>query len=248
MCCFSRAVERVANTNIFARSSKEGRQFLVYSMMLSAKEDLAMILPIPVPKESKDDAVRFVNLEKYPDFFADMLKGFPPPLTRSKGRETFGLAPANKALPVVEVGSFEASFVPSIKDFDRLDDRFRLPTEVWDKLPLYKDYGFTVFKLKKGAKTIHPMAFEFPRAKPEKIFFPTVHIHDGKVHDSAVFDHHLFCQRSETETDPILKWEESAQPARFFMKVDKSQGLLDADAHCYMRAVHGRQKNEDILV
>jgi hypothetical protein len=241
-------VERVANTNIFARSSNEGRQFLVYSMTLSAKEDLAMILPIPVPKQSKDDAVHFVNLEKYPDFFPDLLKGFPPPPSRAKNGETFGLAAANKPLPVVEVGSFEASFVPGIKDFERLDERFCLPTSVWEKVPLYKDYGFTVFKLKKGAKTIHPMAFEFPRAKPEKLFFPTVHIHDGKVYDSAMFDHLLFCQRSESETDPILKWEESTQPARFFMKIDKSQGLLDPDGHCYKRGIRGRQKNEDFLV
>jgi len=200
-----------------------------------------------VPKESKEDAVRFVNLEKYPDFFADMNKGFPPPPSRKNGHSLVA-GSANKALQVVEVGSFEASFVPTVKDFDRLDERFRLPAGVWDKLPLYKNYGFTVFKLKKGAKTIHPMAFEFPRAKPEKLFFPTVHIHDGKVHDSAVFDHLLFCQRSEMETDPILKWEESAQPARFFMKMDKSEGILDPDAHCYMRGIHGRQKNEDILV
>src|SRR5258708_7282967 len=115
MCCFSRPVERVANTNIFARSSKEGRQFLVYSMMLSAKEDLAMILPIPVPKESKDDAVRFVNLEKYPDFFKDMLKGFPPPPpTRALGSKSFAAGSAKEPLPVVEVGSFEASFVPGV--------------------------------------------------------------------------------------------------------------------------------------
>jgi hypothetical protein len=247
MCCFSRPVERVANTNIFARSSKEGRQFLVYSMTLSAKEDLAMILPIPVPKESKDDAVHFINLEKYSEFFHDLKKGFPPPPSRAKSENSFGRA-AGAKLPVVEVGSFEASFVPSVKDFDRLDERFRLPTEVWDKLPLYKDYGFAVFKLKKGAKTIHPMAFEFPRAKPERLFFPTVHIHDGKVHETATFDHLLFCQRSETETDPILNWAESTQPARFFMKLDKSEGLLDPDAHCYMRGIRGRQKNEDLLV
>ncbi len=231
MCCFSRPVDRVANTNIFARSGKEGRQFLVYSMTLSAKEDLAMILPIPVPKE-----------------FADMLKGFPLPPTRARDESKIAAGAVNKPLPVVEVGSFEASFVPGVKDFDRLDDRFRLPAAVWDQLPLYKDYGFAVFKLKKGAKTIHPMAFDFPRAKPEKIFFPTVHIHDGKVHETAMFDHLLFCQRSESETDPILKWEESTQPARFFMKIDKSEGLLDPDAHCYKRGIRGRQKNEDILV
>ncbi len=248
MCCFSRPVDRVANTNIFARSGKEGRQFVVYSMTLSAKEDLAMILPIPVPKESKDDAVRFINLEKYPEFFQDMNKGFPPPASRAKNSNSLAPGAKQEPLPVVEVGSFEASFVPTVKDFDRLDERFRLPSEVWGKLPLYKDYGFTVFKLKKGAKTIHPMAFEFPRRKPERLFFPTVHIHDGKVHDTAMFDHLLFCQRSETETDPILKWAESTQPARFFMKLDKSQGLLDPDGHCYMRGIRGRQKNEDIFI
>src|SRR5262245_42206486 len=150
MCCFSRAVDVVANTNIFARSSKEGRQFLVYSMTLSAKEDLAMILPIPVPKESKDEAVRFINLEKYPGFFTDMSNGFPPPPTKAVNSRSLGKVAENRPLPVVEVGSFEASFVPSVKDFDRLDDRFRLPAAVWDQLPLYKDYGFAVFKLKKG--------------------------------------------------------------------------------------------------
>src|SRR5437867_4759531 len=117
MCCFSRPVERVANTHIFARGSKESRQFLVYSMTLSAKEDLAMILPIPVPKESKDDAVRFINLEKYPEFFADLLKGFPPP-SAAGDTTRLGLAKAGP-LPVVEVGSCEASFVPSVNEFDR---------------------------------------------------------------------------------------------------------------------------------
>src|SRR5205809_7924260 len=113
MCCFSRPVDRVANTNIFARSAKEGWQFLVYSMTLSAKEDLAMILPIPVPKESKDDAVRFINLEKYPEFFKDMRQGLDQHLD-----DILALGGAKKKpLPVVEVGSFEASFVPSVQDF-----------------------------------------------------------------------------------------------------------------------------------
>jgi hypothetical protein len=246
MCCFSRPVDRVAETNIFARSSKEGRQFLVYSMMLSAKEDLAMILPIPVPPKSKEDVVRFINLEKYPEFFSDMAKGFPRPATLGRA-EAKGTAAAPK-LKVVDVGSFEASFVPQVKDFSRLDERFRLPEGVWEKLPMYKDYGFAVFKLKKGASKIHPMAFEFPRAKPERLFFPTVHIHDQKVHPSANFDHALFCQRAEIETEPILKWEESQQPAGLFMKIKQAQGILDPDGHCYFLPIRGKHKNEDILV
>ena len=30
-----------------------------------------MLLPIPVPVESKENAVRFINLEGYPEFFTD---------------------------------------------------------------------------------------------------------------------------------------------------------------------------------
>jgi hypothetical protein len=246
MCCFSRAVDKVADTTIFARASKEGRQFLVYAMSLSAKEDLAMILPIPVPKAPKEDAVRFLNLEKYEDFFKDMRAGFPQPKSDDRGDSLSKGGPPPGSLKVVEVGSFEASFVPTVKDFSRLDERFRLPAKVWDDLPQYKDYGFAVFKLKKGAKRIHPMAFEFPRANPKKLFFPTVHIHDGKVHDKADFDHELYCQLSGE--DLATKWEESPQPAGMFLKVEKAQGLLEADAHVYRMRLRGKRKNEDTLV
>src|SRR4051794_9461902 len=133
MCCFSKAVEKVADTSIFARAGKDGRQFLVYSMFLKAKDELAMILPLPVPKDSKEDDVKFINLEKYPDFFKDMLKGFPTRghgNTKSKGDKEKDDKPK---LKVVEVGSFEASFVPTVKDFKRLDEKFALPKETWDK-------------------------------------------------------------------------------------------------------------------
>src|SRR5579872_953775 len=126
MCCFSRKVESVSGTNIFARGTAKGHQVLVYSMTLSAPEDLAMILPLPVPKVAKEDAVRFINLEKYPTFFADMARPFTPPPSRGGGGHTKGGTLSRPALKVVAVGSFEASFVPSVKDFARLDERFRL--------------------------------------------------------------------------------------------------------------------------
>jgi hypothetical protein len=248
MCCFSRPVDLVANTNIFARAGKDKRQFLVYSMTLSAKEDLAMILPIPTPKDAKEEDVKFINLEKYADFFKDMLAGFPEPKP-GRGPGSKG-DPDDKSntLKVVEVGSFEASFVPQVKDFSRLDERFRLPIDVWDKLPKYKEFGFTVFKLKKGASKVHPMAFDFPRADAKKLFFPTVHIHDGKVHEKAGFDHWLFCQTGEGVTTDVLKWEESPQPAGLFMKMDKAEGLLLKDNHVYRLRMKGELKNEDMLV
>lgn len=193
MCCFSKPVDVVADTNIFARESKDGGQFLVYSMKFKSGEDLAMILPVPTPKASPEDAVKFISLKKYENFFDDLRSGFPQPKP-GRGPHAGGLPPAN-TLTVVEVGDFIASFVPAVKDFARLDARFRLPDGVWDTLPQYKDFGFAVFKLKKpekGQSKVHPMAFEFPRADKKVLFFPTVHIHDGKVHAKAGFDHSLF--------------------------------------------------------
>lgn len=251
MCCFSRPVERVSATNIFARSSTEGRQFVVYSMTLKAKDDLAMILPLPVPLKTADDAVKFINLEKYADFFTDLHKGFPVPVAGAARTHDFAVpaAAAKPALAVVEVGSFEASFVPSIADFSRLDERFRLPTEVWNDLPQYKNAGFAVFKLKSGEKRIHPMAFEFPRANPQQVFFPTVHIHDGKVHEKADFDHALYCQQNEGEVLGLLNgWRESPQHAREFVDIERAKGIVAADEHCYLMRLHGDLKNEDTLV
>ena len=247
MCCFSRPVDLVAGTNIFARSAKEGRQFLVYSMTVKAGEDLAMILPIPVPKGTKEDAVSFINLEKYPDFFEEMVLGFPVPRTKDdsspKKDKAWG---GDQKLKVVEVGSFVASFVPAVKDFSRLDERFRLPEGTWDKLPAYKEYGFAVFQLKKGEMKVHPMAFDFPTANPKKLFFPTVHIHDGKVHERAKFDHALYCQG---RTEVGLHWEESPQPANMFMtKLEQAKDIVAAKEHVYRRRMVGTAKNEDLWI
>jgi hypothetical protein len=158
-------------------------------------------------------------------------------------------APAAK-LKVHDVGEFEASSVPTVQDFSRVDERFRLPEGTWEKLPIYKDFGFAVFKLKKGAKTVHPMAFEFPRRDPRTLFFPTVHIHDGEVHRRADFDHTLYCQRlgDETNSRAFYNWRESPQPAGMFMDEKKAKGLILAGNHAYKLTIRGQRKNEDTLV
>jgi hypothetical protein len=38
------------------------------------------------------------------------------------------------------------------------------------------------------------MAFEFVTRQPDTLFFPTLHVHDGLVHESAKFDHYLYYQ------------------------------------------------------
>ena len=208
-----------------------------------------MVLPLPVPKATAEDAVRFINLEEYSGFFADMAKGFPrPALAGAAGGFSRTAAAPPAPLAVVDVGSFEASFVPTVADFARLDKRFRLPDGTWEKLPGYKNYGFAVFKLKADQQNYHPMAFEFPRANPRQIFFPTVHIHDGEVHETADFDHELYFQLADADFSPKRGWIESRLPAGMFMNIKQAHGLLDKELHCYQKSVRGEQKNRDLVV
>ena len=249
MCCFSRAVQSVSNTAIFARDFDNARQLLVYSMQVRAKEALAMILPLPVPAGSKESAVTFLDLHAYENFFVDLKSGFPEPIPQGAPRRA-GVARSrgiSDALPVVTVGSFEASFVPTLADFARLDPRFQLPPGVWSRLPQYKSYGFAVFKLKNPGQPLHPMAFSFPKATPGKLFFPTVHIHDGQVKPTAHFDHQLYAQVG-TAYSRLTDWRESEQVASSFTDISRCQGILDPSAHVYLKQMNGMLKNEDVVV
>ncbi len=250
MCCFSIKIKSVTETKIFVRSGSHGHEFIVYSMALDSPADVAMILPIPTPPKSPENAVRFVNLKPYADFFDDMEAGFPVVGEATKGQNepASGSMSVQPKLLVQQVGSYEASFVPSEQDFRRLDPRFRLPASTWANLPIYHDYGFAVFKLKAGAHTVHPMAFEFPRRDPSRLFFPTVHIHDGKVHQTAEFDHTLYCQKSLADHVNLTSWRESPQTAGQFMKTDRTSGIVRPHDHCYKMPVTGRRKNADIYV
>ena len=69
--------------------------------------------------------------------FEHLRAGFPRP--RDDRFATLGasLDLGVETLEVVEVGGFEASFVPRPEDFGRLDERFRLPADLWTRLNLY---------------------------------------------------------------------------------------------------------------
>jgi hypothetical protein len=250
MCCFSRPVISVTTTNIFARPAADGRQFLVYSMLIEAATDLAMILPLPAKQPAGEKDVTFVDLKDYPDFFIEMDRGFPVRDSHPGHLTLLGTASASRSekLEVQQVGDFEASFVPTVDDFSRLDERFRLPDNAWKDLPAYKDFGFAVFKLKPGTMRIHPMAFSFPRRDPNVLFFPTVHIHDGKVHGTAHFDHALYCQPTEEGHPKVTAWRESSGHPSGFMNVKNTRDIVLADQHCYKKEMRGRFANEDVLL
>jgi hypothetical protein len=248
MCCFSGKITSVSATKIFARALPYKRQALVYSMHLDTPRDVAMILPIPVADGSGEDAVKFHALDGYPEFFTHLEALFPQLKSFGKALVPLAVLFRSSTLKVVEVGSFNASFVPTVNDFGRLDAQFRLPDAVWGKIGGYSKYGFAVFKLRKGNSKVHPMAFDFPSALDGKLFFPTVHIHDGAVHPRADFDHVLYAQPGHNRGIDTHVWEESEALASRNVSIRKAKGLVAGAAHVYKRMMIGELKNVDVIV
>lgn len=246
MCMFSSVVKDVAETKIFVRRTSRESQILVYAMQYQADAELAMILPLPKSLGAGEDAIRFFDLSGYPNLFEDIAKGFPKPRSSGSRDRAAVCAPI---LRVHEVGNFEASWVPTLSDFSRLDSRFRLPASIWDRLPQYANYGFAVFKLKAGNKSLHPIALEFQTREPYRLFFPTVHVHDGSVEPEALFNHSLYCQSEY----PGSSWRASTlagEPllANDFINIERSMGLLLPDQVIFERPVVGSYPNEDFWV
>jgi hypothetical protein len=219
---------------------------LVYSMTLATAQDVAMILPLPIDRARSAPPVRFLDLQGYPDLFTDLGRCFPVPISRG-GYQAFGAPQPAAYLPVQRVGAFDASFVPTIGDFARLDPRFVLDPSVWRKLPGYADYGFAVFQLAAGTAEIHPMALAFTSREKQKLFFPTVHIHDRTVPRRAKFDHSLYAQANGATP---RGWEEGSVLPREVMKLDKLGtplgSLIEPSEPVLRRQIRETRANEDI--
>jgi hypothetical protein len=303
MCIFSGPVQSVSNTRIFGRTfsaSQEtkhyARQVIVYQMKFAADNPLAMILPIPIIG-ADENAVEFIDLSRCADFFEKLDAKFPN-LSKSLGADSFGRrGMGSDTLEVHRVGKFDASYVPSINDFKRLDQRFTLPRNTWDKIPAYADYGFVVFKLntdappittgfqmptpagasragygkdigdarpshiirrsRQSARTsegevqdVHPMAFSFPSRFPNGIFFPTVHIHDGEVHPTEMFDHALYIQSHHEKLSEALgqvggQWRKSE--SKLGGEIGPST-VIDALDFGYKATLRGELNNIDVIL
>lgn len=258
MCICARPVISVNNTQIFARLSGKGTQFLAYQMNIESEVPNAMILPVPIKQPAQEDYLRFIDLKNYDAFFDDLANGFPyqrpffavgcssnPDLTKRSGLQVF------------EVGNYIASFVPTIADFDRLDAQFRLPQETWNKIPGYGKMGFAVFQLASGSLKPHPMALEFQTANTS-LFFPTVHIHDGTVHEREHFDHILYMQHAGLDSkaygyqnahikDKSTGLIRSQFPAAQFCNVAKASGMVLENLLVHRKFMQGDFLNKDTL-
>lgn len=202
-----------------------------------------MILPLPVQLSESENQqpVEFLDLSDCPMFFPYLEGSF-----QKRPGFSFSRMFGKDSLEVVEVGSFEASYLPTMADFKRLDPRFGLDTSIWQKLPQYSDYGFAVFKLKPGEERIHPMAFRFRTRYQEQLFFPTVHVHDGSVPEVETFDHRLFCQSGK---HPGGNWANSLYNLGDTIPPDQNtRQLIDNKRKGFRLQMQGEFPNQDVLV
>lgn len=257
MCIFSQPVISVNNnTQIFARVAEHDTQFLVYQMNYESRETNAMILPIPIRHPVRADSLRFIDLRHNSEFFDDLSNGFPyqAPSFNLSCSAPFN-ARSSRHLDVFNVGNYIASFVPRLADFSRLDERFALPATTWAKIPQYAEFGFAVFQLAAGSLRPHPMAFEFEMTA-ESIHFPTLHIHDGKIHHTEDFDHVLYMQhagfdsqvyayRNSDVPDSSTGLIRSKYAAGRFCDIGRCAGVVDGALLVHRKIIRGKYPNQD---
>jgi hypothetical protein len=248
MCLFSKPVRAVAEIRMFARSGKGGRQFLACDFRIDASEPCALLIPLPVPPKTIPSDVRFLNFENYPQFFADVESGFPSPPIKPRPP---GMLDAPSALQAndLPLTGFEAEYVPDIPGFAEVGAPYRLSQDLQEQLPQYNKSGFAVIKIQPGKQQLRPIVFDFPRRDPKQLFFPTLQVLDGRFHETEVFDHALYSQPSANNENAKLKeWYESRRPADFYIRTTKTQDVVDADAHVYVRRMIGKLKNVDVIL
>jgi hypothetical protein len=245
MCCFSRPITEVSGTSIFVRFDGN-QQLLAYQMRLSSPEDVAMILPLPTVPGHGEKAAEFIDLSQARRLFEELSECFSAYFSLGGGIPRSG-----RTLAVHRVGAYEASFVPAVADFARLDPRFRLPDAVLSGLSVYRDYGFAVFKLRKGEGEVHPIALRFASRAADTLFYPTVHVHDGDLPELAEFDHTLYLQAPDFEP---MGWEKAPRSVGTVLSLgaggpqSPTRGLVDGGWPLYRRGIQGTGRNRDTWV
>jgi hypothetical protein len=150
-----------------------------------------------------------------------------------------------------------------MKDFSRLDARFKLPLQTWEQIPIYQDYGFAVFQSRSNAvrTEVHPMAFEFATRLPKSLFLPTVHIHDGQVHRTERFDHTLYVEDYRlrpTQTRDLFGnrvnvsakdgLQASSGVLKQFVDVGRADGTIEPNEIAFKRRLNGIFPNVDTII
>ena len=244
MCIFTGRVREVAATRIFARMLRPGTQCLAYEAKVGADRDVAMVLALPVDPRAGEDAVRFIDLSGAPHLFAYLQALFSaPPRWRAARKVAASKGPV---LVVHDVGDYEASYVPTGDDFARLDRRFRLSQRLVRALRRRGERGYAVFKLRASddgtARRLHPLGLSFRTSEPGALFFPTVHVHERELTETAHFDHVLYAQGASFPRGRAGHTAPDAFLAR------RSRGIVAADERVYRLGLRGERDNDDVRV
>jgi hypothetical protein len=96
------------------------------------------------------------------------------------------------------------------------------------------------------------MAFTFRTREPDAIFFPTLHVHDGKIHETAKFDHELFFQiaagRADRPDGIDTPFQRSWGTAQQVVPIERTKGIVAADEHVELWTLRGKLANADTRV
>ncbi|HUS36026.1 MAG TPA: hypothetical protein VM680_11810 [Verrucomicrobiae bacterium] len=237
-------MREVSATNIFARADKENAQFLVYEMRVAATEPVAMVLPLPVDQSKGENGVRFIDLQGYPNLFESLYFTFSPP---PKNAEYFmGMGGGGRSLAVQKVGAYDASFVPTIADFLRLDERFRLPDETWKKLPAYKEWGLRCLSCGRPSSGTIRWRFRLIGRVMRRFFSDGSYSRREGARERGLRSR--FVLPAGGERAGVERLDGIARAAAQFVDVQKAKGIVDGERHCYKYSIKGRRSNRDIYV
>lgn len=239
MCILSRHGE-LSETRILIDVRSNGQIGLFYQMSYEGTPENTMVLPIP-----SKNLVEFIDTQDNTAFLKEINEGFPRVVTL--GAPTRG---SRLRLPVVRVGRFIATHVPTKSDIDRLDPEFQIPAEVFDE---YDDsWSYVAFKfaepltedqVRDGAPQALAYVFGVVYMNEGRIVFPTKHYHgNGRVRSREVFDHLLFLH---TATPPA-KWTKSERAIIFSKPVPFIE--FAPDKCFYKIMIKGMYENVDIAV
>ena len=246
---FSTPVRVASAFNFFARAQAD-HQFLACSFRYEAATAFTLMLPLPTPPDAAANAVRFINLSAYDDFFRDTRRGWPD-LTRDTGKQSLTDRIREKVRDWLDLDTtqIELAFFPNQSVLADRRDRWPLPEVVWSALTPYAKFGLVGLKLEAGANRLPPIAFEFPRGASTELFFPTAHNLPRRVAQNL--KHALYAQtatRSLAWRISISAEDERPLRARNFVKVDRARGLIDPDQPIMARRLSGPADNLDVRV
>lgn len=228
---------RTSGVSKFFARRVEDRQYLAYEFNYAANGMTALIIPIPVSTKDRDRSVKTLNLAPYNSFFDHLSRAFPRDVVESR---------AEKVLQYVDhVGPI--TYWPSLTEFeDKVDARYKLPQQFWNKLSFYQDWGLISVILPDTSNKISrvfPIAFEFKTRIPEGLFFPTLELNDCNIKPSASFNHEIYYQgkrRQLSDCPSTSALEESIDYTR-------SRQLL-VEGRGFKRCLIGRYPNGDVIV